>query len=62
MRLTRHKRRVFLFPAAILAPAGALIGLAGRLMYEGRELAAKRAVDQRRAAVEQLRRELSSRL
>jgi signal transduction histidine kinase len=62
MRLTRHKRHVFLFLAAILAPAGALIGLAGRLMYEDRELAGKRAVDQRRAAVDQLRRELSSRL
>jgi signal transduction histidine kinase len=62
MRLTRHKRQLFLFLAAILAPAGALIGLAGRLMYEDRELAVKRDVDQRRAAVDQLRRELSSRL
>jgi signal transduction histidine kinase len=62
MRLTRHKRHIFLFLAAILAPAGALIGLAGRLLYEERELTAKRAVDQRRAAVDQLRRELSSRL
>jgi len=31
-------------------------------MYQDRELAAKRAVDQRRAAVDQVRRELSSRL
>jgi signal transduction histidine kinase len=62
MHVTRHKRQIFLFLAAILLPAGALIGLAGRLLYQDRELAAKRAVDQRRAAVEQLRRELSSRL
>ena len=62
MRVTRHKRQIFLFLAAILAPAGVLIGLAGRLIYEDRELATKRAADQRRAAVDQLRRELSSRL
>ena len=62
MSVTRHKRQIFLFLAAIFVPAGALIGLAGRLMYQDRELAAKRAVDQRRAAVEQVRRELSSRL
>jgi len=62
MRVTRHKRQILLFLAAILVPAGVLIGLAGRLMYQDRELGAKRAVDQRRAAVDQLRRELSSRL
>jgi signal transduction histidine kinase len=62
MRVTRHKRQIFLFLVAVLAPAGALIGLAGRLIYEDRELAAKRAIDQRHAAVDQLRRELSSRL
>src|SRR5580692_7925033 len=62
MRVTRHKRQIFLFLVAIFVPAGALIGLAGRLMYEDRELAVKRDVDQRRAAVDQLRRELSSRL
>jgi signal transduction histidine kinase len=62
MRITRHKRQIFLFLVAILVPAGVLVGLAGRIVYEDRELAAKRAVDQRSAAVEQLRRELSSRL
>jgi len=62
MRVTRHKRQIILFLVAILVPAGVLIGLAGRIMYQDRELAAKRAVDQRRAAVDQLRRELSSRL
>src|SRR5271170_2692808 len=62
MRVSRHKRQILLFLIAILVPAGVLIGLTGRIMYQDRELAAKRAVDQRRAAVEQLRRELSSRL
>jgi len=62
MSVTRHKRQIFLFLAAIFVPAGALIGLAGRLIFEDRELATKRAVDQRRAAVDQVRRELSSRL
>jgi signal transduction histidine kinase len=62
MRVTRHKRQIFLFLFAIFVPAGVLIGLAGRILYQDRELAAKRVVDQRRAAVDQLRRELSSRL
>src|SRR5580692_4889207 len=62
MRVTRHKRQILLFLVAILVPAGVLIGLAGRIMYQDRELAAKRAVDQRGVAVDQLRRELSSRL
>jgi signal transduction histidine kinase len=62
MRVSRHKRQIFLFLVAILVPAGVLVGLAGRIVYQDRELAAKRAVDQRSAAVEQLRRELSSRL
>jgi signal transduction histidine kinase len=62
MRITRHKRQIFLFLAAILVPAGVLIGLAGRIVYQDRELVAKRAIDQRHAAVDQVRRELSSRL
>ena len=43
-------------------PAGVLIGLGSRIIYQERELAAKRAIDRRRSAVDQLRRELSSRL
>jgi signal transduction histidine kinase len=62
MRVTRHKRQIFLFLAAILVPAGVLIALTGRIMVQDRELAAKRAIDQRRAAVDQVRRELASRL
>jgi hypothetical protein len=52
MRVTRHKRQILLFLVAILVPAGVLIGLAGRIMYQDRELAAKRSVDQRIAAVD----------
>ena len=62
MRVTRHKRQILLFLVAILVPAGVLVGLAGRIVYQDRELAAKRAVDQRSAVIEQLRRELSSHL
>jgi signal transduction histidine kinase len=62
MRITRHKRQILLFLVAILVPAGVLLGLMGRIVYQDRELAAKRAVDQRHAAVDQVRRELSSRL
>jgi len=62
MSVTRHKRQALLFLAAILAPAAVLIGLATRLLYQDRELAAKRAADQRHIAVDQLRRELGARL
>ena len=62
MQVTRHKRQIFLFLIAILVPAGVLIGLTARILFQDRELAVKRAGDQRRAAVDQLRRELSSRL
>jgi signal transduction histidine kinase/tetratricopeptide (TPR) repeat protein len=62
MRVTRHKRQIVLFLAAILVPAGVLIGLAGRILYQDRELGAKRAIDQRAAAVGQLSRELTARL
>jgi hypothetical protein len=62
MSVTRHKRQILLFLVAILVPAGVLIGLAGRIMSQDRELAAKRAADQRQAAVDQLGRELTSRL
>ncbi len=51
-----------LFLAAILVPAALLVGLATRLLYQDRELAAKRAADQRHIAVDQLRRELNSHL
>src|ERR1035437_2914133 len=60
MRVNRHKRQIFLFLAAIFVPVGVLIGLAALILYQDRELAAKLAVDQRRAAVDQLRRELYS--
>src|SRR5580704_11846166 len=62
MHITRHKRQVFLFLAAILVPAAVLVGLASRMLYQDRELAATHAVDQRRIAVDQLRRELGARL
>ncbi len=62
MGIPRHKRQVFLFLAAILLPALVLTGLAGRMIFQERELAASRSIAQRRNAVEQLRRELSARL
>ncbi len=62
MSITRHKRQILLFLVAILAPAGVLIGLSARMMYQERELSIKRAADQRRAAVEQCRRETKARL
>jgi signal transduction histidine kinase len=58
----RHKRQISLFLIAVLVPAVVLIGLATRILNQDRELAAKRALDRRRAAVDQLQRELSARL
>jgi signal transduction histidine kinase len=62
MRISRHKRQIVLFIAAILVPAAVLIGLSTQLMRQEQELAAKRAADQRQASIEQLRRELAARL
>jgi len=62
MLVNRHNRQILLFLLAILVPAGALISLAVRILYQDQELEAKRAMDRRHAAVEQVRRELSSRL
>jgi signal transduction histidine kinase len=62
MLAARHKRQVLLFLLAVLVPAAVLIGLATRIMNQDRELSAQRALDQRRVAVDQLRRELSARL
>jgi signal transduction histidine kinase len=61
-RIAHHKRQISLFLVAILLPATVLVILAGRVMYQDRELAAKRALDQRSAAIDQLRRELTARL
>jgi hypothetical protein len=62
VRVHRHRRQILLFLIAILLPAAILIGLAARMMYQERELAAKRLTDQRHAAADQVRRELSARL
>ena len=62
MGISRHQRQVFLFLAAILAPAAVLVVLAGRMMVQDRELSAKHAADQRRIEVDQIRRELGARL
>src|SRR6266568_4838091 len=62
MGASRRKRQVVLFVTAILLPAAVLIGLAARIIGQERELAGKRATDERRNAIEQLRRELAARL
>lgn len=61
MEWQRGKRRVLLFLVAIL-PAIVLFGLATRVFRQEAELANKRAYDQRRDALEQLRRELATKL
>ena len=61
MELRTGKRRVLLFLVAIL-PAAVLVGLAARVFRQEQELTNKRAADQRRDAVEQVRRELATKL
>ena len=58
----RRKRRIFLLLSAILIPAAVLITLAVRVVRQEAELAQRRAAEERREAVDQLRRELSARL
>jgi signal transduction histidine kinase len=59
---SRRRRQIFLFLAAILIPTAVLITLATRLARQEAELAEKRMADQRRDALDQLRRELAARL
>ncbi|HEY2382765.1 MAG TPA: HAMP domain-containing sensor histidine kinase [Terriglobia bacterium] len=58
----RRKRQILLFLAAILIPTAVLITLAMRLARQDAELAEKRSADQRRDALDELRRELAARL
>src|SRR5688572_9819092 len=62
MNSRRRGRQVLLFVSTILIPAVVLIYLGVLLVRQESELADKRAADQRRDALEQLRRELSARL
>src|SRR5580765_6974531 len=62
MDFRRRKRQIFLLLSAILIPAAVLVTLAVRVVRQDAELADKRAADERRDALDQLRRELSARL
>ena len=58
----RRNRRIFLLVLAILIPAAVLITLAVRVVRQETELGERRAAEERRDALDQLRRELSARL
>ena len=58
----RRKRQIILLLSAILIPTAVLITFAIRLSRQDAELAEKRVADERRDALDQLRRELSARL
>jgi signal transduction histidine kinase len=58
----RRHRRIFLLVLAILIPAAVLITLAVRVVRQETELGERRAAEERRDALDQLRRELSARL
>src|SRR5438093_10576542 len=62
MGFGRHKRQLLLFLAAILVPAAVLVGLAVRVIRQEAELAQREDGDQRRLALDQVRRELAARL
>jgi signal transduction histidine kinase len=55
-------RRIFLLLSAILIPATVLITLAIRVVHQETELGERRASEERRDALDQLRRELTARL
>ena len=58
----RRHRRIFLLVLAILIPAAVLITLAVRVVRQETELGERKAAEERRDALDQLRRELSARL
>jgi signal transduction histidine kinase len=58
----RRKRQIVLLLSAILIPTAVLVTFAIRLAGQDAELAEKRVADERRDALDQLRRELSARL
>jgi signal transduction histidine kinase len=58
----RRRRRIALLLSAILIPAAAVILLVFRVVWQENELVERRATEQRRDALDQLRRELSARL
>ena len=55
-------RRIALLLSAILIPAAAVILLVVRVVRQENELSERRAAEQRREALDQLRRELTARL
>ena len=58
----RRKRRIFLLLSAIVIPSAVVILLVFRVVRQENELAERRAAEERREALDQLRRELSARL
>ena len=58
----RRQRRIALLLSAILIPAAAVILLVFRVVRQGDELSERRAAEQQRQALDQLRRELTARL
>ncbi len=58
----RRNRRIFLLVLAILIPAAVLITLAVRVVRQETELGERRVAEERRDALDQLRRELFARL
>ena len=58
----RRARRIALLLSAILIPTAAVILLVFRVVRQENELSERRASEQRREALDQLRRELTARL
>src|SRR5688572_3144657 len=58
----RRQRRIALLLSAILIPTAALVLLVVRVVRQENELSERRATEQRREALDQLRREVSARL
>src|SRR5437016_5136836 len=58
----RRSKRQILFLLTVILPAAVLVGLATRVFRQERELAGKREADQRRDTLDQVRREVATKL
>lgn len=62
MSLGSHQRQILFFVAAVLLPCAVLVALSVRMIQQERELAEKRAADDRRRIVSSMREQLLARL
>ena len=62
MRIRHHSWQLVLFVGAILVPSIALVALSYKIVQQGRELTDKRRMDEQRATLDRIARELLARI